>query len=211
MPRKTKPPKFERSLTPSQLRARARASRRGRTGRLNSRLTLRNNLLRQARRLHEHSRIGTEPTNDWTLKRISEYLSNNVPYVNAMNRQENRLNRNLATDNFQAIFRDPLRYTNRDARRILSRVEALRNLPRNDDNRRLLTGQIGDVIIGLSAERENMWRGILTQGFYDEVQPSYGSDGIDALDFTDMDDIKIQEYDQRAVEGAWNQRPPAKG
>jgi len=211
MSRKKKPPKFDRSQTPAQLRTRARDLRLRRRQRLNSRFELRNNLLRQARRLYEHSRIGEQPTNNWTLDRVGRYLASNAPYVNLLSRQENRLNRNLATDNFSEIFNEPLRYTEMDARRILNRVAQLRNLPRDDPNRRLLTGRIGNTIIGLSSERENMWRGILTRGFYEEVQPVYSSDGIDMLDFTDMMDIRIDEYNINAVKGAWELRQSNSG
>jgi len=202
MSRKKKPPKFDRSLSAAQLRSRARTLRRQR---LNNRLTLYNNLFNQARRVYDFEREGQEPTRRWNLKKLSGYLNQNAATLNQLNRQTSRLNRNLAVDNFSAIFNEQLRYSPQDANRILNRIRQLRELPQ-DAGRRVLTGRIRNTVITMSSKWENLWRDVLTRGFYEAYLPTYGSDAIDNIEFEDVQDIGIQEFDIQNFRDAYNAR-----
>jgi hypothetical protein len=51
-----------------------------------------------------------------------------------------------------------------------------------------------------------MWRDVLTQGFYEAFEPTYGSDAVDALDFDDIRNIDIQEFNPQDFQDAYNAR-----
>jgi len=145
------------------------------------------------------------PTYKMTQKKLDAYITHIAPKELKEDKQkiyetymeQSQVDRDLGDKAFQEIFSGDVTYSREDAEKIMRRLSSLADLPKDDENKTLLTGEIGGVQYSLGRrENREFWIDLLSRGYVGRTKTTYGSDQQNEIDITTKQEVIITPFNK---------------